>query len=127
MEKNYSVTLNHSNKELSKRDILRYSDFSNSSRLVDLVSQDSPFVVEVDNLIVFDVHNGNAKNDQSTDYTVIILVDKSGNSYSSSSSSLLESATEIMEVMGGEEYSIEIKEIPSKNFNGKGFLKASIV
>lgn len=127
MEKKYTVTLKQSSKELSKRDILRYGDFSNSTKLVDVVNPDSPFVVEIDNLAVFDVHNENAKKDQSTDYTVMILIDKAGNSFSSSSSSLLESLLEIMEVMGDEEYSVEIKEIPSKNFNGKGFLKASIV
>lgn len=127
MENTYKITLVKSTKELSKRDILRYSDLTNSAKLVDVVAPDCPFTMDIDNVIVFHVSNGNAKKDQSGEYDVFILVDKEGNSFYSSSQSLLESITTIQDVMGDEEYAIEIKEIPSKNFNGKGFLKASIV
>lgn len=119
----YTATVVSSYLPLTKRETVKAKDMSATISLNDAVAKDTPLVLSPANLIIVDIHNEHGEN---KDYRKAIIIDKGGNWYSTGSESLYTSLQEIMEDMGDEEYEVEIKRFPSKNYSGE-FLKACLV
>lgn len=121
----YTVKIVECSKELSARDRVAVKDTTNAIS-IDEATKNSPLVVDIDYYVILSVHN---EKSEDKDYEKYIIVDKSGNKYVTGSKSLLVSMLDIVDEMAGsgEEYSIEIYRVPSKNYKGKEFLTCSIV
>lgn len=121
----YTVKILECSKELSARDRVAVKDTTNAIS-IDEATKNSPLVVDIDYYVILSVHN---EKSEDKDYEKYIIVDKSGNKYVTGSKSLLTSMLDIVDEMdgSGEEYSIEIYRVPSKNYKGKEFLTCSIV
>lgn len=111
--------------ELTARERIMLKDTQNAVRLDKIVDPDSPMVIEFEHYAVIKVHNENGKVDK--DYTQYIIIDKGGQKYVTGSVTFWNSFMDIYCEMGGEAFSIEVVKHPSKNFEGKYFMTASII
>lgn len=121
----YSVKIREASRELTAREKIRYKDTS-TALAVDYATNDGALIiVNPVAYVMLDIHNEKA---DTPDYSKIIVVDDSGNSYITGSDSFVRSFLDIFKEMQGEgEYSIEVRKIESKNYKGKCFIKCSIV
>ena len=126
MAMDYEVKIRETSKELSARERIKIKDFTNATQL-DEATADGSFVITPDFYAILDVHNEKSEKDK--DYTKYLLIDKAGNKFVTGSNSFFKSLMEIWEEMTptGEEFSIEVYKVPSKNYKGKSFLTCSIV
>ena len=121
----YTATIRESSYELTARDRLRFKDMTNSASLDELTNEAEFIIHNPKGYIIVDIHNDNA---ETTDYTKFIVVDENGASFSTGSDSFLRSFIDIFNEMQGEgEYDIVVSKHESKNYKGKGFIKASIL
>lgn len=121
----YNVTITKTSKELTHKERVRMKDTTNALSL-DEVTKDGPVLIDLDFYAVLNVHN---EKSDSIDYTVCILVDKSGTKYRTGSPSFLTALDEIMVDMADcdEPWQLEVSRRPSKNYKGKEFLTCSVV
>ena len=126
MALDYQVIIRESSKELTPRERIMMKDFTNATQL-DEACAEGAFVITPDSYAILDVHNERSKEDK--DYTKYIVLDKAGNKFITGSNSFFKSLMEIWEEMAGtgEEFSIEVYRVPSKNYKGKSFLSCSII
>ena len=121
----YNVTIRESSFELSKRDILRYKEVSNSIPL-DEVTKDGEFIITNPvAYVILDIHNPKAKDN--ADYSKIIVIDAAGNSYITGSDNFTRAFLDIFNTMGEEEYAISCQQRASSNYKDKTFLTCSIL
>lgn len=122
---NYSVKIRTSSRELTARERIRFKDTSAAVSLDDATNGGSIIITNPAAYVILDVHNEKA---DTPDYVKFVVIDEAGNSYITGSDSFYRSFLEIFEEMQGEgEYSIEVSKHDSKNYKGKGFIKAAIV
>ena len=121
----YSSEIKESMKPLSGKEKVRYRDLTASKKLDELVTESESLKVALDNYIVIAVHNSKADN---PDYNVVIVVDKDGNSYYTSSETFLRALEGVVKDMEGEseEWGIEVVKKPSSNYKGKFFLTCTV-
>ena len=121
----YNVTIVKASKELSHKERVRMKDTTNAISM-DEITKDGPVLIDLDFYAVLNVHN---ERSESVDYTVCILVDKSGTKYRTGSPSFLTALYEIMADMADcdETWQLEVSRRPSKNYKGKEFLTCSVV
>lgn len=126
MAMDYQVTIRETSKELSARERIKIKDFTNAMQL-DEATNDGSIVITPDCYAILDVHNERSEKDK--DYSKYLIIDKAGNKFITGSNSFFKSLMEIWEEMTptGEEFSIEVYKVPSKNYKGKSFLTCSIV
>lgn len=126
MAMDYEVKIRETSKELTPRERIMVKDFSNATQLDEACAEGS-FIITPDAYAILDVHNERSKEDK--DYTKYLVLDKAGNKFITGSNSFFKSLMEIWEEMGatGEEFSVEVYRVPSKNYKGKSFLTCSIV
>ena len=128
---NYVATIVESSRELTAKERVMYKDFSNATSLVDYVSASresgEKAILDVADYVVIDVHNPKAQDN--TDYTVYLIIDKTGNKYYTSSQAFWSAFNNIATEMKGsdEEWGIEAVLIPSKNYKGKEILTCALV
>ena len=125
----YNVKIIESSKELTKREVLKMKDTTNTLSIDELIKdgEDTSFIITpVDYVILsiecdkFDSEEKIAKN--------IIVIDKEDKKYRTGSQSFIEAFTNIYDEMRGEEeYEIEIYKVPSKNYKSKYFITCSII
>lgn len=125
----YNVKIIESSKELTKREVLKMKDTTNTLSIDELIKdgEDTSFIITpVDYVILsiecdkFDGEEKTAKN--------IIVIDKEDKKYRTGSQSFVEAFTNIYDEMRGEEdYEIEIYKVPSKNYKSKYFITCSII
>ena len=121
----YSVKIRESSRELTAREKIRFKDTSTAIAIDDATNDGALIIINPVAYVILDIHNEKA---DTPDYSKIIVVDDSGNSYITGSESFYRSFIDIFADMQGEgEYSIEVRKIESKNYKGKGFIKCSIV
>ena len=127
----YNVRIATVSKELSAKERVKIKDTSNAISLDELTLKEGKVVIEVDMWAELAVHNEKSEN---TDYTVFVIVDKSGNKYITSSPSFITTFHDIDDEMcdafEGEEdtsYEIEVYRKESKNYKGKEFITCSII
>ena len=122
----YSVTILESSKELTPKERIGFKDTTNAISLDEAVTEGFPLVISPESWVMLNVHNEKAEDKE---YLKYIVVDKSGQKYTTGSGSFWISFQSIWTEMEGENepYEIEIYKLPSKNFKGKSFLTCSIV
>ena len=121
----YSSEIKESMKPLTGKQRVRYRDLTASKKLDELVTEDESLKVALDNYIVIAVHNSKADN---PDYNVVIVVDKNGESYYTSSETFLKALEGVVKDMEGEteDWGVEIVKKPSSNYKGKFFLTCTV-
>lgn len=122
----YKATVKESSWEMSAREKLRYTDFTDVVQL-DEATQAGDLIIDVDKWAVVMVHN---EKSDTLDYVKYVIIDKEGQVYVTGSESFWRSFTAIYEVMSEEEeavYSIKVYRRESKNYKGKDFLTCRII
>lgn len=122
----YKATVKESSWEMSAREKLRYTDFTDVVQL-DEATQAGDLIIDVDKWAVVMVHN---EKSDTVDYLKYVIIDKEGQVYVTGSESFWRSFTAIYEVMSEEEetvYSIKVYRRESKNYKGKDFLTCRII
>lgn len=122
----YKVTITESSKELTAKERIALKDTSNAIKLDEVTKPEEPFVFKVSAYAKIHVDNPNSEDKE---YDQYIFVDDDGTKYMTGSVSFFDSFINIWNEMDGEqeEWSIEATKHPSKKYNGKFFLTASIV
>lgn len=122
----YKATVKESSWEMSAREKLRYTDFTDVVQL-DEATQAGDLIIDVDKWAVVMIHN---EKSDTVDYVKYVIIDKEGQVYVTGSESFWRSFTAIYEVMSEEEetvYSIKVYRRESKNYKGKDFLTCRII
>lgn len=121
----YSSEIRESWKPLSGKEKVRYKDLTASEKLDELVTEGESLKIDLANYILLGVHNPTADN---PDYNVVIVVDKNGESYYTSSDTFYRALTDIIESMDGETepWGIEVVKRPSTNYKGKFFITCTV-
>lgn len=131
MRTDYNTKIVSTSRELSAKERITLKDFNDCVGLDTVVTADEGFIIDPEVIVEVQVHNERAKDDK--DYTTIIILDKDGTKYSTSSNSLRDSIADIMEELkelsdeDREGLKIKVFKKPSKNYNGKYFLTATVV
>lgn len=132
---NYNIEIIKSSRELSKREILRFTDTSAAESLNDLTKNGQELRLKPTGYADVMVHNPNAKPDPKngevrTDYPVFLIEDEDGNIYQTSSDAFREAFTRIWSVMmeddNPESFEIDVIRKQSSNYNGT-FITCAIV
>lgn len=130
MRAEYHTSIKEASRELSAKEKLTLKDFNDAQPLDALVGTDG-LIIDPDVIAIVAVHNERARDDK--DYETIIILDKNGTKYSSSSRSLRDSLSDIMDEIADldeselEDIHIKIFKKESKNYTGKHFLTATVV
>lgn len=122
----YKATVKEASWEMSAREKLRYTDFTDVIQL-DEATQAGDIIIDVDKWAVVWVHN---EKSDTVDYAKYVIIDKEGQVYVTGSESFWRSFIEIYEVMSDEEetvYSIKVYRRESKNYKGKDFITCRII
>lgn len=121
----YSSEIIASMKSLSGKEKVRFKDLTASKKLDEEVTEDTSLLVALDNYIKLHVHNSKSEN---PDYDVMIVIDKEGNSYYTSSETFMRALEGVINDMKDEteEWGIEVVKKPSSNFKGKFFLTCTV-
>lgn len=131
MRTDYSTKIVSSSRELTTKEKITLKDFNDCVGLDTVVTNDQGFIIDPDVIVEVQVHNERAKDDK--DYTTIVILDKDGTKYSTSSNSLRDSISDIMDELADldendrADLKIKVFKKPSKNYSGKYFLTATVV
>ena len=131
MRTDYSTKIVTSSRELTVKEKITLKDFNDCVGLDTVVTNEQGFIIDPDVIVEVEVHNERAKDDK--DYTTIVILDKDGTKYSTSSNSLRDSISDIMDELADLEEAdradlkIKVFKKPSKNYSGKYFLTATVV
>lgn len=119
----FKAIITECSKELSNKEKLQYSDYSNAIAIDTLPDNTE---ISVANYAVLNIHNDKSEN---TDYTVYMVEDKVGQKYYTSSESFFSTFKGYWDGMqdSDEEWGIQIFKKESKNYKGKGFITCTIV
>lgn len=127
----YSTKIVNASRELSVKEKITLKDFNDCVGLDTVVTEEQGLIIDPDVIVEVDVHNERAKDDK--DYTTIVILDKNGTKYNTSSNSLKESVQDIMDELADLEeedkadLKIKVFKKPSKNYSGKYFLTATVI
>ena len=121
----YSSTIIESLKELSGKEKVRYKDLTASKKIDEEVTDTQSLKIALDNYVILAVHNPKA---EQVDYNVVIVIDKEGNSYYTSSNTFERALKDVVDAMQGEteDWGIEVVKKPSSNYKGKFFLTCTV-
>lgn len=122
----FKVTIKECTRELSAREKIRLKDTSNAIKLDTAVTADERVMITPVAYAILSIHNEKSDN---KDYENIVIEDKNGDKYVTGSPSFTASFFDIWDEMDGtgEEFSIEVYKMDSKNYKGKQFLTCSIL
>lgn len=122
----YSVEIKESSKELTPREKIKLKDTSNAIKFDEVITDEAPFVLTPVGYAVLNIHNEKSKDNK--DYNNYVILAEDGNKYVTGSTSFWTSFIDIWnEMLGEEQYSIEVYKMDSKNYKGKKFLTCSII
>lgn len=123
----YESKIIESSKELTKRERVRFKDYTQFPTLPVLLDEAPDFCFEPDFDVVLSVHNEKVKEGQKTDYEIYLFVTKTGDVFYTGSASFFDSYRDIISDMQGEsDFMIGAKKIQSKNYTGS-FYKAVLL
>ena len=131
MRTDYSTKITSTSRELSAKEKITLKDFNDCVGLDTVVTETEGFLIDPDVIVEVQVHNERAKDDK--DYTTIVILDKNGTKYNTSSNSLRDSISDIMDELADldeadrDGLKIKIFKKASKNYTGKYFLTATVV
>lgn len=124
----YKAEINYSFKELTPKEKIKLktsNDFKSLDTTLNEVGQTIQLVV--DNFVSLDVHNDNS---ESKDYTKYIVIDVTGEKFSTGSESFFTTLSMIADEMkdiGEDNFEIRVFKKPSKNYQGRGFITCELV
>lgn len=127
----YSTKIVNASRELTVKEKITLKDFNDCVGLDTVVTEEQGLIIDPDVIVEVDVHNERAKDDK--DYTTIVILDKDGTKYNTSSNSLKESVQDIMDELADldeadkADLKIKVFKKPSKNYSGKYFLTATVI
>lgn len=132
-ERNYNAVVKNSSKELSKREKLKITTLSDAQSLeepVNVAKENAvDFIITPAQWAIVDIHNERSKG--AKDYTTLVIIDKDGFKYKTSSDSFINAFIDIWDGMtedgSEEEFEIKIFGLPAKNYSGKYFLTCAII
>lgn len=121
----YEVKVTECSKELKARERLFVKNTSDAIR-IDEATAEGEIIITPAYYAILDIHNEKADD---VDYSTYVVVDIDGNKFITGSDSFFKSFLEIYTEMNdeGEEYSIKVYRLESKNYKGKSFITCSIV
>ena len=123
----YSVKIENSSKELTKKERVMFKDTSDAKKLDEIITTDA-IIIDPDFWVMLMVHNEKSDN---VDYPVYIIVDKNGEKYITGSESFWTTFSDIYDEMtadGNEEaWQLKCYKLDSKNYKGKQFLTCSVI
>ena len=131
MRTDYNTQIISSSRELTAKERITLKDFNDCTGLDTVVTNDNGVIIDPNVIVEVQVHNEHAKDDK--DYTTIIILDNDGTKYSTSSNSLRDSIADIMEELKNlsdedkADLKIKVFKKPSKNYQGKYFLTATVI
>lgn len=131
MRTDYNTKIVSSSRELSTKERIVLKDFNDCIGLDTVVDNENGVILDPDVIVEVQVHNERARDDK--DYTTIIILDKNGTKYSTSSNSLRDSISDIMDELKDltddekSELKIKVFKKPSKNYQGKYFMTATVI
>ena len=85
MRTDYSTKIVSSSRELTTKEKITLKDFNDCTGLDTVVTNEQGFIIDPDVIVEVQVHNERAKDDK--DYTTIVILDKDGTKYNTSSNS----------------------------------------
>lgn len=124
----YKASISHVwGTELGVKERIAYKQLDDTVKINEMLESGESVNVVPSGIYKVDVHNPKASN---PDYNVMLIVDKDGVRYTTSSESAFSSVSDILDELANTdfdgEFSLEFKTFPSKNFSGKSFIKAFI-
>lgn len=119
----YEANIVDCSRELTKYERVKFKDASFCVRL-DEATKEGDVLIDYDFHLVLEVHNEKAKDNK--DYTQYIIVAKDGQAYLTGSKNIYNSLMDIVDEMEGEDFSIVVTRVPSKNYKGKEFLSCHL-
>ena len=127
----YNVTIREASGELSTVEKIKMKDTSGAIRLDD-ATKIEPVVIDVAAWAVLDIHNERTKGaDSNKDYTVLVIVDETGERYTTGSNSFITAffdiEAELSEAGELDKFRIKAYRLPSSNYKDKEFLTCSII
>lgn len=125
---NYTTSITESSKELSVREKIKLKDLTSAIAIDKVVEPEKPLVITPDFYAYLSIHNEKLPENEQ-DYKTMVIVDKSGTKYYTSSDSAISSFVDIFDEMidTGEPFEIEFYKKESKNYSGKHFITCSLV
>ena len=125
---NYSAKINESSKELTVREKIKLKDLTTAIAIDKVVEPEKPLVIAPDFYAFVGIHNEKLPENEQ-DYKTMVIVDKDGNKYYTSSNSAITSFVDIFDEMvgTGEPFEVEFIKKESKNYSGKCFITCSLV
>lgn len=128
--KDYSVIITKSTKELTKMEQLMFFQSPDSYGLDELTADGAAYI-NVDYAVLLSIHNEkNTSGDK--DYTTTYIVDRDGNMYRTSSNSFTSNLFDIAEMFedelkAGQPFpTIKVFQKPSNNMKGKNFITCTV-
>ena len=124
---NYEAKIIETSTELTAKSKLLLKDFSNAQSLDNVIKEGESIILHPNMYAILSVHNENSAGDK--DYTKYVIIDEDGTKYVTGSTSFFDSFKEIYDELSGsgEEYGIQVTKYPSRNYQGKYFIKCSVV
>ena len=125
----YNVKIIESSKELTKREVLKMKDTTNTLSIDELIKdgEDASFIITPVDYVILSIECDKFDGEEKTARNIIVI-DKEDKKYRTGSSSFIEAFINIYDEMRGEEeYEIEIYKVPSKNYKSKYFITCSII
>ena len=121
----YKVEIRKVSKQITAKERVMLKDTTNAIAL-DELTQQGKVIIDPDFYAILNVTNPKSEDKE---YVKYIIVDKAGTKYVTGSESFFTAFIDIMDEMTdtGEEFSIEVYRMPSKNYKGKEFITCSIV
>ena len=124
----YNTKVVTTSREITAQEKFLIKDFNDAIGLDSVVTDSEGIILDIDIIAEVQVHNEHAKDDK--DYTTIVIITTDGAKYTTSSNSVRDAISDIMDECkeeGIEDYKLKIFKKPSKNYAGKSFMTASIV
>lgn len=123
----YSVKIEDSSKELTKKERVMFKDTSDAKKLDEIITTDA-IIIDPDFWVMLMVHNEKSDN---VDYPVYIIVDKNGEKYITGSEAFWTTFSDIYDEMTAdgddEPWQLKCYKLDSKNYKGKQFLTCSVI
>lgn len=122
----FKVKIKESSRELTAREKIKMKDTSNATKLDTAVAQGERLMITPVGYTILEIHNEKSDN---KDYLNYVIEDANGEKYVTGSPSFWASFMDIWDEMSevGEEFSIDVYKLDSKNYKGKQFLTCSIL
>lgn len=123
----YSVKIEDSSKELTKKERVMFKDTSDAKKLDEIITTDA-IIIDPDFWVMLMIHNEKSDN---VDYPVYIIIDKNGEKYITGSEAFWTTFSDIYDEMTAdgddEPWLLKCYKLDSKNYKGKQFLTCSVI